>query len=167
MKLYLIRHGPAEEGATSGVDADRALTSAGRSRVRGVAKTLVKVDEAPLHILSSQLVRAVQTAEIMAIETGASEHGAVVEVARDLQPGGDVVRLVRELARAGRRRAMLVGHEPDMSAAASTLLGSFDRAFEKSMIVAIKLPPDAGRGVLRFVLDPKALRLDPDLRGED
>ena len=165
MKLYLVRHGPAEDTAASGIDADRALTAAGRDRVRAVAKTLVKVDEVPLHVVCSQLVRAVQTAEIIALETKLGDSGGSVEIDRDMQPGGNVVHLVRTLARAGRRRVMLVGHEPDLSAAASSLLGSFDRAFEKAMVVAARVPLEAGEALLRFVLDPKSLRLDPDLRG--
>ena len=75
---------------------------------------------------------------------------------------------------------MLVGHEPDVSQLVSSLLGAFERGFDKAMVVGLSLgaavgapPPKAEapsgpstlpRTRLRFVLDPKALRLDPDTR---
>lgn len=61
-----MRHGPAEDHAASGRDFDRALTASGRERVRDVARALVEGGEAPLVILTSPLVRALQTAEIVA-----------------------------------------------------------------------------------------------------
>jgi hypothetical protein len=51
-----------------------------------------------------------------------------------------------------------------LSELVATLLGSFERTFEKAMVVGLSLPPDDGRARLRFVVDPKGLRLDPDER---
>jgi phosphohistidine phosphatase len=173
MKLYVTRHGPAEDGAASGLDGDRALSEAGRKRVRSVAKTLADLDEAPLNLVSSPLVRAVQTAEIIAIVTRLDERGGSLEIRRELSPGGDWGAFVRALPASGRKRVMLVGHEPDLSEVVASLLGTFDRPFEKAMVVGLHLRPadpgqqaDAGvpRSRLRFVLDPKALCLDPDAR---
>ncbi len=117
-----------------------------------------------MHVISSPLVRAVQTAEIVAIETKLSERRGTVEIRRELAPGGDQARFVRAAARDGRRRVMFVGHEPDMSAAATILLGAFDRSFEKAMVVGARFASDDDQATLRFVIDPKALRFDPDLR---
>jgi phosphohistidine phosphatase len=163
MKLYLMRHGPAEDRADSGIDADRALSMAGRERVRNVARLLVEAQEQPLYVIASPLVRAVQTAEIVAIETNLGERRGTVDIRHELAPGGDLTRLARAVAHDGKRRVMFVGHEPDMSAAAAQLLGEFSRAFEKAMVVGARLA-DGGRTGLRFVIDPKALRFDPDLR---
>ncbi|MBN9165380.1 MAG: histidine phosphatase family protein, partial [Myxococcales bacterium] len=69
MKLYVMRHGPAEDNAPTGRDEDRALTPAGRERTRAVARALLAADEAPLTIIASPLVRALQTAEIVAAVT--------------------------------------------------------------------------------------------------
>src|SRR5579871_1808490 len=125
MRLYVMRHGPAEETAPSGVDADRALTPVGRDRVRSVAKELAVAGEEPLHIVTSPLVRAVQTAEIVAITTKLGDRGGSVEVHREVAPGGDSVKLAYRLAVEGAERVMLVGHEPDLSALLATLLGDF------------------------------------------
>ena len=158
-----MRHGPAEEAAPSGVDADRALTPVGRDRVRSVAKELAAAGEEPLQIVTSPLVRAVQTAEIVAITTKLSDRGGSVEVRREVAPGGDSVKLVYRLAVEGAKRVMLVGHEPDLSGLLATLLGDFSRPMEKAMVVAVH-PVAAGvRPKLRFVLDPKLLKLQTDL----
>ena len=160
MKLYVTRHGPAEDQAPSGVDADRALTPAGRGRVIGVARARVGAGELPLLIVTSPLVRAVQTAEIMALETRLGERDGRVVVMRDVAPGGSQVRLAHRLAAEQRKRVMFVGHEPDLSALVSALLGGFERPFEKAMVVAVHVPPGAGACGLRFVLDPRSMSLE-------
>jgi phosphohistidine phosphatase len=174
VKLYVTRHGPAEDAAPSGLDGDRALSDAGRKRVRSVARALVGFDEAPLHLASSPLVRAVQTAEIIALVAAADDRPCTVEIRRELAPGGEAVALARAFAAEGRRRVMLVGHEPDLSGLVDSLLGGFDRPFDKAMVVGLQLrsgrhgeggAQGALRPRLRFVLDPRALRLDPDARG--
>lgn len=177
MKLYVMRHGPAEDHSATGRDADRALTPSGRDRTRSVAKALVDEGEAPFVVVSSPLVRALQTAEIVAAVTRLDERvrttdkarasGATgaVEVRREMAPGGDELALVSELLRSGRKRAMIVGHEPDLSMLVARLVGHPPpQGMLKSMVVGIKLtpsPPEVqGRGFdasLRFVLDPKTL----------
>jgi phosphohistidine phosphatase len=161
-----MRHGPAEDQADSGMDSDRALTASGRDRVRGVAKLLLSLDEQPLQIVTSPLVRAVQTAEIVALITKLGERDGSVEVRRELSPGGaGGIGLVASLASGGGKRVMLVGHEPDLSELVGALLpkGS-PNPFDKAMVVGIHVGPNRDHARLRFVLDPKALKLDPDHR---
>jgi phosphohistidine phosphatase len=162
MKLCLMRHGPAEEEAESRVDGDRALTASGRDRVRNVAKALLDAGEEPLDVITSPLVRSVQTAEIVAIVTKIGDRRGVVRVRREVAPGGSCVQLVRRLASDGRKRVMLVGHEPDLSALAAALLdGPFGHSFDKATVVGLHLPSDGGRARIRFVLDPATLHLEP------
>jgi phosphohistidine phosphatase len=164
MKLYVMRHGPAEEQAASGQDSDRALTAAGRERVRGVAKRLVDEEEAPLLIVSSHLVRSLQTAEIVAAATKLTERGGLVETRRELAPGGDGTALVRALFAQKKKRVMLVGHEPDLSSLITRLVGEpVPVPMDKGMIVGLQVrgPEDVG---LRFVLEPKALTFSIDSR---
>jgi phosphohistidine phosphatase len=169
MKLLVMRHGPAEDFAHTGRDADRALTASGRERVRAVAKALVDEGEAPFVIVSSPLVRALQTAEIVAAITGldrrareeekAKRSGAsgTVEIRREMAPGGDEVGLVSELVAAGRKRVMIVGHEPDLSMLVHRLVGQTPpQGMLKAMVVGVKLKPDAEARPW-FVLDPKTL----------
>jgi phosphohistidine phosphatase len=156
VKLYVMRHGPAEDDSPTGKDADRALTSSGRDRVRSVAKALVDEDEVPLTVISSPLVRAVQTAEIV---VAAAKIEGAIEVRREMAPSGDALALVGEVFAAKRKRVMVVGHEPDLSMLVQRLVHEVpDQGMQKAMVVGVKLS-DEGSGMaakLRFVLDPKS-----------
>jgi phosphohistidine phosphatase len=171
LKLYVMRHGPAEEQANSGLDGDRALTLAGRDRVRAVAKALVELDEQPLQVITSPLVRAVQTAEVVALVGRLGEREGTVEVRRELSPGapgGGPRPLVTALASSASRRVMLVGHEPDLSDLVTALIPQAIKrwlpSFDKAMVVGLHVGPDGDQTRLRFVLDPRSLKLDPDHR---
>ena len=162
-----MRHGPAEDHADSSMDSDRALTAAGRERVRSVAKCLHAEDEDPLEILTSPLVRAVQTAEIVALAP--SDRQKAVNVRRELSPGATGANaMIAAMDRAGHKRVMLVGHEPDLSELLMKLVARVGdrvpRSFEKAMVVGLHTGGNANPARLRFVLDPRALKLDPDER---
>jgi phosphohistidine phosphatase len=164
MRLSIMRHGPAEDHAASGRDFDRALTASGRDRVRDVAKALVEADEHPLVLLSSSLVRALQTAEIVANVAKVS----AVETRKELAPGGDLMALVREVVAAGTKRVMLVGHEPDLGELAGHLAGrAFGAGLQKAMVVGLATHKDDPARIpmtLRYVLDPKTLEWMHDAR---
>jgi phosphohistidine phosphatase len=170
MKLYIMRHGPAEDHSASGRDGDRSLTASGRERVRSVARLLVDSDEAPLLVLSSPLVRALQTAEIVAAATKLTERGGSIQTRREIEPGREIMGLIRELAAAPKKRVMLVGHEPDLSAVV-TALGRYSlvEGMTKSMVVGLHIRDVDGedspasdrlgdlqkRVRVRFILEPK------------
>jgi phosphohistidine phosphatase SixA len=149
--------------------------------VKDVARTLLKEDEAPRLIFSSPLVRALETAEIVAALTIPTGHQGALEVRRELEPGGEARTLVTELlAESGRMarapetgeaattgpesRVMLVGHEPDLSSLAELLSGRrFPAGLQKAMVVGVATRDEDPRAIpmrLRFVLDPKSLQWD-------
>jgi phosphohistidine phosphatase len=153
VKLYVMRHGPAEDYSSSGRDFDRALTPQGRERVKLVAARLAELGEAPKVILSSPLLRALQTAEIVAAELGTP----AVETHRAMAPGGPAHDLVLELAHEGRKRVMVVGHEPDLSGLIGSLQrDEFAQDMLKAMVVGLSIST-TGPATPRFVLDPKTL----------
>ena len=162
MKLYVMRHGPAEDDAPGG-DSTRALTPSGRDRVRDVAKALVDAGEVPKLVVSSPLVRALQTAEIV---HAYAKIEAPVQVHPAIAPHGAALELVRDHAARGKKRLMLVGHEPDCSILVATLVGRpLSVPFTKAMIAALRVPNEGGDATVRFVLDPKTLditRMQPD-----
>src|SRR5690606_6979608 len=65
MRLYLVRHGIAEDPSLQRPDSARALTAPGIERLRLQGRALRRAGFAVDVILSSPLVRAVQTAEIL------------------------------------------------------------------------------------------------------
>lgn len=114
MLLYLVRHGKAEPGIE---DAARPLTPAGRKAVRRMADRLAGTGMHIARLETSDLVRAKETAEILAAALG----GTVVE-ADDLYPSANVERVVQRLPTDQREPLMLVGHLPFMGRLATSLL---------------------------------------------
>jgi phosphohistidine phosphatase len=123
MKLLLLRHGIAVEFGTPGYerDSERPLTPEGRRKTRAVARALAALGVSPDVILASPLVRAHQTAEIVA---GAMKLNKRLHICEQLASGGDAKRLIAEINRhhASAELVMLVGHEPDLSSLTSLLL---------------------------------------------
>jgi phosphohistidine phosphatase len=159
-ELYLVRHAiAAERGDDWPDDTKRPLTNQGVSRFREVVKGLVWFDVALDEIYSSPLVRARQTADLLA--AGLSDSPPV-RTLDELAPGHEPARLCAELAkRVKRRRVALVGHEPDLGELAAALLGAKRAlAFRKGGICRIdvdRLGPSAS-GSLIWFLPPKVLR---------
>ncbi len=122
MILVLLRHAEAEpEVAGPNGDYLRALTSDGRRQARETAQWLAgRFPDGARQIWTSPLVRAVQTAEILANAWG----DALVAVADTLTPGRWIdaqLDLVRGLPEGA--AAALCGHEPSLGDLASALLG--------------------------------------------
>jgi len=162
MIVYIIRHGIAVDVGQQGVrtDAGRMLSEEGRTRTRQAAEGLKAIGVRPAAVWSSPLVRAVQTAEIMARELGA---GVAVEKTDAMLPGSDPAELIVELARSGVSSVAVVGHMPHVSDVASRMLAHRDTVtlvFKKAGAAAIEFDgkPAEGAGWLLWLLQPKALR---------
>ncbi len=162
MQLFLLRHVIAEDGRGGGTDFDRALTAEGRAQLARVGRGLHRLKVAPAAILSSPLVRARQTAEIVAPVLGRE-----VEIVDRLAAGvrfEEMLRVIEDRDDAG--SLMLVGHEPDLSTAAALLLGAPEDALvlKKAGLIRVDLhgPPTAGSGQLRWLLAPSQLALIGD-----
>ncbi len=123
MTLLLLRHGIAVELGTPGYerDSERPLTPEGRRKTRAVARALAALGVSPDVILTSPLVRAHQTTEIVA---GAMKLNKRLHICEQLASGGDAKRLIAEINQhhASAKLVMLVGHEPDLSSLTSLLL---------------------------------------------
>jgi phosphohistidine phosphatase len=148
-----MRHGPAEDEAASGKDGDRALTPSGRDRVRLATRELIKRGKTPQIVMSSPLVRAHQTAEIILQEAGLAS--SALELRSELAMTGHASDLVREVVTLKRKRVILVGHEPELSSLVFELTGT-SLIMQKAMIVALSFKND-GRTHLKFTIDPKNL----------
>ncbi|WP_016950588.1 phosphohistidine phosphatase SixA [Anabaena sp. PCC 7108] len=143
MNLYLFRHGIAEEHQPGLKDEERQLTKEGRQKTEKVAQKLVKLD---LHfhlILSSPLVRAHQTAEIL-IEAGLSSQ---LEISDHLTPGSNIKNWLTDWLEPRNfddiTQLILVGHEPCLSNWAENLLWGEAKGslvLKKAGMIGIKLP---------------------------
>jgi phosphohistidine phosphatase len=122
MRVYLVRHGIAEMRSIASVlDEDRALAPEGKDMMRRVSLGLAGAGYVPEGILSSPLLRARQTAEILGEHFG---EGVPVDTLRDLAPGGDAEALFRQMMSLIRksRSWMLVGHQPSLGETAGRLI---------------------------------------------
>ncbi len=159
LSLYLVRHGIAAERGDSYPNDDlRPLTAQGISKFRRAAKGLARFDVGVDTILTSPLVRARQTADILA---DALSSPPVVETDA-LRPGASFDQLVRAVTE---RRASvaiaLVGHEPHIGEMAARLAGvSVPLVFNKGAICRIDFDrwPADGPGRLRWFVTQKILR---------
>ena len=159
-RLYLIRHGLAEErGEAWPDDVRRPLSEEGMSGLRKEARGLVRLGVTFDVVLTSPLVRARQTADVVA---GAFSARPAIVVMDSLAPDGSSQAVLSDLERHSRRtRIALVGHEPGIGELAARLIGSRRAfAFKKGSIcrIDVKSLPPAGPGLLRWFITPRMLR---------
>ncbi len=164
MDVLIVRHGIAmdrDKAASRGVlDPDRPLTRKGRTRMQEVARGLHELAPAVTELISSPLLRAVQTAEIVREAYAELKHGRSAALLPEAEPAA--------LARAlGRRAATatlaIVGHEPQLGAFMSWCLTGSARSFVELQkggagLVRFDERPAAGAGRLIWLLPPAVLR---------
>lgn len=117
VQVQLIRHSLAVDEGPGIVDEHRYLSASGRDRAQRVGARLRQLERAPGRIYTSPLVRAVQTAELIAAATGLDEP---VVVLAPLAPGYPPELVARHLGELGDSIA-LVGHMPAISALGAVL----------------------------------------------
>jgi phosphohistidine phosphatase len=162
MKLYLLRHGIAVErvGGAIKSDFERPLTEEGRKELYVVGEALKRLNVKTDLVISSPLVRAKQTAEIIA---EVHSVGKPVEISEALAPGGgasDIYKVLRKFSSAN--EVFLVGHEPDIGRLAGNLLWAgpeFDMPFKKAGVCRIDIAdvPPSYPGRLKWFVSPKIM----------
>ena len=164
MQLLVIRHGIAEEAETFAAtglnDSQRPLTKSGKRKMKEVAAGLREIVETVDVIGASPLLRAQQTAEIVA-----KAYGDVpVLTVQALSPGSEPSDLVEWVGQhASAEVVAIVGHEPHLGMLVTWLMtGSRDSRVEMSKGGAALLEFSsrlaAGSGELQWVLTGSQLR---------
>ena len=129
MLVYLCRHAKAADGDP---DELRELTTKGVEQARALGAQLATQPAPPEIVLASPLVRARQTAEIVAEETGAE-----LRVSPLLAPGATAESL--RLAVVGTVGPVAtVGHQPDCSEIARAVTGH-DPGFRPGAFACLEL----------------------------
>ena len=164
--LYLVRHAiAAERGPKYPKDDARPLTREGKARMKAVVAGWRKLKPGLDLILTSPLVRAQSTAEI--VREGL-KNDVQLERFPALAPGhrpSEVAAALARLPKAGKRKGTsvvaLVGHEPDLGQLAAWLIGAKEPIpFKKGGIARIDvahLPPKQN-GQLIWHATPRLLR---------
>ncbi len=150
MEIYFLRHGIAEDGYP---DAERALTSEGKDKLRRVLKR----SNAKLSlVLTSPYRRAVETAEIAAQVLG---YDGDLERADALTPDGSPAAVWEEIrAHKDEDAILLASHEPLMSATVAYFLGSPGAHVDMKKAALVRIDIDSFGphpiGVLKWMLVP-------------
>jgi phosphohistidine phosphatase len=161
--LYVMRHGLAvtRGSVRFSDDARRPLVAEGKEKMREIAEGLKRVGFEVDWIVTSPLVRAVETAGIIAESLASS---APVDVCEAMRPGGSAEDVITFLAkRPSRTRVLVVGHEPDLSELAARLIGAgghANLALKKGGCCMIRFDefPPKSPGQLVWWLTPRLLR---------
>lgn len=163
MDVLLVRHAKAEARevfALSGADdALRPLTREGGKEMRRLARALQGLLPRIDVIATSPLVRALQTAEILA-----ARYGGKAQPLPRLAPGHAPEEVLNWLRSQGDHDCVaLIGHEPDLGLLAAWLLTGDEHGFlplKKGGACLLRLAGgiDAGRAELVWALPPAVLR---------
>jgi len=163
MEIILIRHAKAESrDANTWPDDDvRPLTAEGRAEQRAATRAMKKMGIKFDFLVTSPLLRARETTDMMAKGYRWAEPPQVAEEMGHGYSPGAVVKLLAKFP--PNAVVALVGHEPDLSdltAALVTKDGRLNIAVKKSGVVGIEFDgaAEAGKGTLLFHLKPGHLR---------
>ena len=161
MELYFLRHGKAVELSDSGAPDDfhRALTPKGVEEMSAEAEGLRQLGIRLDLILTSPLVRARQTAAIVAERLSPKKGLVETEL---LAPECDLNQLRGLLEQhKGCDSIMLVGHEPDFSTLVGELIGPQGARVEMKKgglaVLHVRGSVRAGGGLLQWLAPPKLL----------
>lgn len=162
MKLHIFRHGIAidRDDPASPPEADRFLTPKGIVRTQAAAQGLRALGVNPGLILTSPLLRAVQTAEIACEALGypvkkLRHTGALKSEAKPAE-------LFEELSGLKEEEVMCVGHAPNVDNVIAYAIGarSAATALKKAGFASLEIeslsPP---RSLIFGIYSSKALRL--------
>jgi phosphohistidine phosphatase len=163
MKLYIVRHAIAVPRGTPGMEDDeRSVTEEGMAKMRQSAAGIRTLGYIPEVILTSPLLRARQTADVLLEAFGKQVELKIVPA---LAPGGAHQELYRDIGLYEKKLVslMLVGHQPSLGEIAGEIaFGSPEHfiEFKKGGTCLIELESVRGtpKGSLIALLTPSILR---------
>lgn len=157
-RLYIVRHASAEDAEAGGDDHSRRLTRKGRRRFARLVRRLAAAGMEVDLVASSPLVRARETADILAAELPGRPP---IEVVDALAPGSDWQALVEWTVRRDAARVAWVGHAPCVGRLVALSIGDGSAAvrMQKGAVAAIALDDGPGQpGELEWLIAPDVLR---------
>ncbi len=159
MDLYVLRHAKAERAAPDGDDASRPLTQKGQRDARRLGRWMRDRGIALDLVATSALARAQETATLVLQGAGTPPP---LQAWEELEPGGTVGGVLAQLAALGPDRTVLVvGHEPQLSALVSAVIGGGRIRLAKGALVKVgEFAPGAG-GELEWLVTPAVIAPGP------
>ena len=161
MDLYIIRHARAVDKDLPVDDAHRPLSGRGRRDAHGVGRAMRDAGAELAAIVTSPLVRAVETAELIAVGLGFDD---ALDVAPELMPGHHPQAVMEEvlLPRADLPSLALVGHEPQLGVLLGALLRARTAGLSKGVAVRLVWEGPGTPARFKWVIRPGAERPSKD-----
>jgi phosphohistidine phosphatase len=129
LELYIIRHGLAGIGLEDeALDHARPLKKKGREQMKGIAKALKQLNTSFDRVITSPLLRAKESAEIINKYCGTIKEVMVTDL---LKPGASFEKMTKFLNELKHEKIAIVGHEPFLSGFASYCLSNSKSSFIK------------------------------------
>lgn len=150
MRIFLVRHGDADAEIPEGLgDEARALTSKGRAQLREHFSSLAERIGPVQLVLTSPLVRTVQTASIL---SAVIHHEGPLRAHRSLLPDMPVGSMDSVVNQYAGENLILVGHSPSMGAMAAHLMGvqPFPKQVSPGTVIALE-KDDTGTAPARLL----------------
>jgi phosphohistidine phosphatase len=160
MDLFLIRHAKAADGALYADDAERPLTADGRRAALDVGASLARHGVQLDALVVSPLVRAVETAELIAVSIG---YAGALSVSDVLAPEGRPQQIIERAVEPHQGRVALVGHLPSMGHLLSALLARPGLSLGKGAVVRLRYERPDQPATLVWVMTPRHLEPAPSL----
>jgi phosphohistidine phosphatase len=160
MDLLILRHGESGKRSPLPNDSKRTLTAEGRQEIlelsNGLKSLQVKLD----YVLSSPLLRAKDTAEIVAKSL---KYNGKIEELNSLKPEGSRLEFYSTLSKLKQDSVVLVvGHEPYLSQMISEAISQSECRInlKKAGLARIRVLSTLPklRGDLKWLLTPKLLK---------
>ncbi len=161
--LYVIRHGLAGKPLEDKKEDElRALTKKGKKEIKSISKALKDLDVEFDEVITSPLIRALETAEIVHDRCGISKKLLVSDLLKPDSSFEELVKYLNSLKKAD--TVAIVGHEPHLSAFASYCITHSKDSFidlKKGGIILLEIEESIkpGKSKLMWLIEPRQLIL--------
>jgi phosphohistidine phosphatase len=163
MDIYIIRHGVAAEIDNEIVEESyRYLTIHGRNHCRIVAQRLKDMKINFDSVISSPLVRAVQTAEVFA---SVLKYNNEIKTAIELIGGNTYNRFLKLIKRNSHNKSIgIFGHAPDVNSFSMNLIKDnpvkdLQLNFKNSSVCKINFDPASEKGTFEWFLNSENMKM--------
>ena len=158
MQVLLVRHADAVDTGSARTDYERWLTDGGRRTMTKVGEALTKIGLRYFRIYTSPLVRAVQTAEILAATQSGFDGPLEVLSALSTEEGSAAQALAPLDHAADDDLVVMVTHMPKVGVLAAHL-GQLAAAPSFRTSSGCMLSLEGGKGRFEWMLDPDTCEL--------
>lgn len=159
LELYIIRHGLAGKSLEDeAMDEERPLKKKGKEKMKGIAKGLKELKISFDTVLTSPLLRAKESADILNEYCGESKEATVTDLLKPDSSYNDLIKLLNEYK--DHKTVAIVGHEPFLSGFASYCLSKSKNPLmnlKKGGVLMLEIDQviKPGKCTLSLLMEPK------------